>query len=108
MTEKLINCNFKYFLLPICKLQLPANIILLLKKISFFCIRTFRACWWNDFCDFFLVLLYLILKCIMFQAFSEAYSVLENELMCIPDYGDTCSRPPYRLLPKIIPSIDVL
>ncbi|XP_030966508.1 uncharacterized protein LOC115987155 isoform X3 [Quercus lobata] len=42
------------------------------------------------------------------KAFSEAYSVLENELMCIPDYGDTCSRPPYRLLPKIIPSIDVL
>ncbi|KAF5470038.1 hypothetical protein F2P56_010588 [Juglans regia] len=42
------------------------------------------------------------------KAFSEAYSVLENELTCIPDYGDACSMPPCRLLPKIIPSIDLV
>lgn len=40
------------------------------------------------------------------KAFSEAYSVLEKELACLPDEGDTCSRPAHRLLPKIIPSID--
>ncbi|XP_062174306.1 uncharacterized protein LOC133879662 isoform X4 [Alnus glutinosa] len=42
------------------------------------------------------------------KAFSEAYSVLENELTCIPEYGDTCPRSPCRLLPKIIPSIDLV
>lgn len=42
------------------------------------------------------------------KAFSEAYSVLETELTCIPDYGDTLPRSPCRLLPKIIPSIDLV
>jgi len=46
-------------------------------------------------------------KCYLLQAFSEAYSVLEKELACLPDEGDTCSRPAHRLLPKIIPSIDI-
>lgn len=41
------------------------------------------------------------------KAFSEAYSILENELASLPNDGDACSSPPYRLLPKIIPSIDL-
>lgn len=42
------------------------------------------------------------------KAFSEAYSILENELASLPiDDGDLCSRPSYRLLSKIIPSIDL-
>ncbi|KAJ6679446.1 NUCLEOTIDYLTRANSFERASE FAMILY PROTEIN [Salix purpurea] len=41
------------------------------------------------------------------KAFSEAYSVLEKELACLPDEGDACSRPAHRILPKIIPSIDI-
>jgi hypothetical protein len=41
------------------------------------------------------------------QAFSEAYSVLENELTFLNGDGESCSRPSYRLLPKIIPSLDV-
>jgi len=40
------------------------------------------------------------------QAFSEAYSVLENELKFLSSDGESSSRPPYRLLPKIIPSLD--
>ncbi|PKI51818.1 hypothetical protein CRG98_027791 [Punica granatum] len=41
------------------------------------------------------------------QAFSEAYSLLEQELSCLSDKADsdTCSTPPYRLLQKIIPGI---
>jgi len=39
------------------------------------------------------------------QAFSKAYSVLENELKFLNSDGDSCSRPPYRLLPKIIPGL---
>lgn len=41
------------------------------------------------------------------KAFSEAYSLLENELTCLPGSGDSCLRPPYKLLPKIIPSISL-
>ncbi|KHN24642.1 Poly(A) RNA polymerase cid14 [Glycine soja] len=41
------------------------------------------------------------------QAFSEAYSVLENELKFLNSDGESCSRPPDRLLPKIIPSLDI-
>ncbi|KAG8653680.1 uncharacterized protein LOC110614705 isoform X7 [Manihot esculenta] len=40
------------------------------------------------------------------KAFSEAYSILENELASLPDDADACLKPPYRLLPKIIPSIN--
>ncbi|XP_017442073.1 uncharacterized protein LOC108347382 isoform X2 [Vigna angularis] len=40
------------------------------------------------------------------KAFSEAYSVLENELKFLSSDGESSSRPPYRLLPKIIPSLD--
>ncbi|XP_015584405.2 uncharacterized protein LOC8289171 isoform X2 [Ricinus communis] len=40
------------------------------------------------------------------KAFSEAYSVLENELTSFPSEADACSRSPYRLLPKLIPSIN--
>ncbi|XP_030535309.1 uncharacterized protein LOC115744335 isoform X2 [Rhodamnia argentea] len=40
------------------------------------------------------------------KAFAEAYSALKQELTCIQNNGDACSRPPYRLLPKIIPSMD--
>ncbi|OWM80173.1 hypothetical protein CDL15_Pgr019337 [Punica granatum] len=41
------------------------------------------------------------------KAFSEAYSLLEQELSCLSDKADsdTCSTPPYRLLQKIIPGI---
>uniref|UniRef100_A0A2P2M650 Uncharacterized protein MANES_05G049400 n=1 Tax=Rhizophora mucronata TaxID=61149 RepID=A0A2P2M650_RHIMU len=39
------------------------------------------------------------------KAFSDAYSVLENELICLPDEGDKCSRGSYTLLPKIIPNL---
>ncbi|KAJ9188600.1 hypothetical protein P3X46_003941 [Hevea brasiliensis] len=42
------------------------------------------------------------------KAFSEAYSILENELTSLPDDVDSCSRPAYRLLPKIIPSVNSL
>ncbi|XP_038682245.1 uncharacterized protein LOC119982767 isoform X2 [Tripterygium wilfordii] len=42
------------------------------------------------------------------KAFSEAYSILETELTCLPDDGDTSSvLPPYRLLSKIIASINL-
>jgi len=41
------------------------------------------------------------------QAFSEAYTVLENELTFLSGDGESSSRPCYRLLPKIIPSLDV-
>ncbi|XP_061345061.1 uncharacterized protein LOC133290922 isoform X2 [Gastrolobium bilobum] len=41
------------------------------------------------------------------KAFSEAYSVLENELAFLNNDGESCSRPPCRLLPKIIPSLDI-
>ncbi|XP_027191852.1 uncharacterized protein [Cicer arietinum] len=41
------------------------------------------------------------------KAFSEAYIVLENELALLNSDGESCSRPSYRLLPKIIPSLDV-
>ncbi|KAM1140447.1 hypothetical protein ACFX19_041219 [Malus domestica] len=43
------------------------------------------------------------------KAFSEAHSILENELASLPNDGgdDACLRPPYRLLWKIIPSIDL-
>jgi len=44
---------------------------------------------------------------ILLQAFSEAYSVLENELKFLNSDGESCSRPPDRLLPKIIPSLDI-
>ncbi|KAK3435114.1 hypothetical protein EUGRSUZ_D02494 [Eucalyptus grandis] len=40
------------------------------------------------------------------KAFAEAYSALKQERTWIQNNGDACSRPPYRLLPKIIPSID--
>ncbi|KAL0846046.1 hypothetical protein Bca101_019292 [Brassica carinata] len=38
------------------------------------------------------------------KAFSEAYSVLENELTCITSSSDSCEKQLYKLLPKIIPS----
>ncbi|XP_020239737.1 uncharacterized protein LOC109818618 isoform X1 [Cajanus cajan] len=41
------------------------------------------------------------------KAFSEAYSVLENELKFLNSDGESCSRPSYRLLPKLIPSLDM-
>ncbi|XP_019463331.1 PREDICTED: uncharacterized protein LOC109362173 [Lupinus angustifolius] len=41
------------------------------------------------------------------KAFSEAYSVLENELAFPNSDAESSSRPPYRLLPKIIPNLDV-
>ncbi|KAL2337577.1 hypothetical protein Fmac_012023 [Flemingia macrophylla] len=41
------------------------------------------------------------------KAFSEAYSVLENELKFLNSDGESCSRPPCRLLPKIIPCLDI-
>nr|XP_048335149.1 uncharacterized protein LOC107424179 isoform X1 [Ziziphus jujuba var. spinosa] len=41
------------------------------------------------------------------KAFSEAYSILEDKLASFSNEGDMCSKPPYRLLPKIIPSIDL-
>ncbi|XP_024637780.1 uncharacterized protein [Medicago truncatula] len=41
------------------------------------------------------------------KAFSEAYTVLENELTFLSGDGESSSRPSYRLLPKIIPSLDV-
>ncbi|KAI4354792.1 hypothetical protein L6164_003629 [Bauhinia variegata] len=41
------------------------------------------------------------------KAFSEAYSILENELTFLNSDGESCSRPPERLLPKIIPSLDL-
>lgn len=40
------------------------------------------------------------------KAFSEAYSILENELTCLSSNNDSCSNPPFRLLQKIIPSIN--
>ncbi|KAI4370353.1 hypothetical protein MLD38_018713 [Melastoma candidum] len=40
------------------------------------------------------------------KAFAEAYSILEHELSCLPRNGETCTEPPDRLLPKIIPTID--
>ncbi|XP_010419530.1 PREDICTED: uncharacterized protein LOC104705261 isoform X1 [Camelina sativa] len=39
------------------------------------------------------------------KAFSEAYSVLENELTCITSSSDSCGKKLHNLLPKIIPSI---
>ncbi|KAJ8748974.1 hypothetical protein K2173_013413 [Erythroxylum novogranatense] len=42
------------------------------------------------------------------KAFSEAYSVLGNELESIPDEGDSSTRGSYVLLPKIVPSINSL
>ncbi|KAJ7962102.1 Non-canonical poly(A) RNA polymerase [Quillaja saponaria] len=42
------------------------------------------------------------------KAFAEAYSILEHELQFLNGDGESCSRPPYRLLPKIIPNIDLL
>jgi hypothetical protein len=40
------------------------------------------------------------------KAFSEAYSVLENELTCITSTSDSCGKQQlHNLLPKIIPSI---
>ncbi|CAL9232562.1 unnamed protein product [Arabidopsis halleri] len=40
------------------------------------------------------------------KAFSEAYSVLENELTCITSSSDSCGKQQlHNLLPKIIPSI---
>ncbi|XP_018458928.2 uncharacterized protein LOC108829837 isoform X1 [Raphanus sativus] len=39
------------------------------------------------------------------KAFSEAYSVLENELTCVTSSSDSCEKQLYKLLPKIIPSI---
>ncbi|PON82942.1 nucleotidyl transferase [Trema orientale] len=41
------------------------------------------------------------------KAFSEAYTILESELTSLSDDGDTCTKPSCRLLPKIIPSIDL-
>ncbi|XP_004308471.1 PREDICTED: uncharacterized protein LOC101305610 [Fragaria vesca subsp. vesca] len=41
------------------------------------------------------------------KAFSEAYSIMETELASLPNDDDAESSPPYRLLPKIIPSIDL-
>ncbi|KAK2650643.1 hypothetical protein Ddye_018132 [Dipteronia dyeriana] len=41
------------------------------------------------------------------KAFAEAYSILENELTCLPLNGDSCLRPPYKLLPMIIPSVNL-
>ncbi|KAK7260115.1 hypothetical protein RIF29_25888 [Crotalaria pallida] len=41
------------------------------------------------------------------KAFSEAYSVLENELTFLNSDAESSSRPPYRLLPKIIPNLDL-
>ncbi|XP_050387104.1 uncharacterized protein LOC126803343 isoform X2 [Argentina anserina] len=41
------------------------------------------------------------------KAFSEAYAILETELASLPNDDDAESSPPYRLLPKIIPSIDI-
>ncbi|RDY06872.1 Non-canonical poly(A) RNA polymerase protein Trf4-1, partial [Mucuna pruriens] len=38
------------------------------------------------------------------KAFSEAYSVLENEQKLLNNGGESCSSVPYRLLPKIIPT----
>lgn len=43
----------------------------------------------------------------MMQAFSDAYSILESELAGLPTDGDSNTQPPCRLLPKIIPSIDL-
>ncbi|XP_050204087.1 uncharacterized protein LOC126654076 isoform X2 [Mercurialis annua] len=42
------------------------------------------------------------------KAFSEAHSVLENELTSLHDKADACSKSPFRLLQKIIPSINSL
>lgn len=42
----------------------------------------------------------------LIQAFSEAYSTLEHELSYLSRNGETCANPPYRLLPKIIQTID--
>ncbi|XVE76922.1 hypothetical protein DITRI_Ditri13aG0019400 [Diplodiscus trichospermus] len=42
------------------------------------------------------------------KAFSEAYSILENELACMPSNSDSFSNPPCRLLQKIIPSINLI
>ncbi|KAL5539403.1 hypothetical protein UlMin_044722 [Ulmus minor] len=39
------------------------------------------------------------------KAFSEAYSILEIELASLSNEEDECSKPSYKLLPKIIPSI---
>ncbi|XP_023635771.1 uncharacterized protein LOC17883065 isoform X2 [Capsella rubella] len=39
------------------------------------------------------------------KAFSEAYSVLENELTCMTSSSDSCGKQLHKLLPKIIPSI---
>ncbi|XP_024031588.1 uncharacterized protein LOC112094570 isoform X2 [Morus notabilis] len=41
------------------------------------------------------------------KAFSEAYSILENELASLSNDDDKCPRPSSRLLPKIIPNIDL-
>ncbi|KAL5728282.1 hypothetical protein ACHQM5_001389 [Ranunculus cassubicifolius] len=40
------------------------------------------------------------------KAFADAYSTLESELAGISCTGDPCLKPAYRLLQKIIPSID--
>ncbi|CAL5381431.1 unnamed protein product [Camellia sinensis] len=42
------------------------------------------------------------------KAFADAYSTLENELTCLPNNGESSTRPVYNLLPKIIPSIGLL
>ncbi|KAF5180217.1 Non-canonical poly(A) RNA polymerase protein Trf4-1 [Thalictrum thalictroides] len=39
------------------------------------------------------------------KAFADAYSILENELGCLPCTDDQTSSPSYRLLQKVIPSI---
>ncbi|KAF5952916.1 hypothetical protein HYC85_010860 [Camellia sinensis] len=43
-----------------------------------------------------------------FRAFADAYSTLENELTCLPNNGESSARPVYNLLPKIIPSIEII
>ncbi|KAI3981360.1 hypothetical protein MKX01_001805 [Papaver californicum] len=42
------------------------------------------------------------------KAFADAYTILENELTCLPSNGDTSTSPPRGLLSKIIPSIDLV
>ncbi|XP_010523091.1 PREDICTED: uncharacterized protein LOC104801481 isoform X2 [Tarenaya hassleriana] len=42
------------------------------------------------------------------KAFSEAYSILENDLTCLASSTDSCRKPSYKLLSKIIPSMGLL
>lgn len=62
----------------------------------------------SDFDDALIVIINYkgLINSYLVQAFADAYSTLENELICLPSSDDLNALPPCKLLPKIIPSID--